>query len=250
MKPMRTTEVDITLGEFKKQHRIEHPLRYLLASVVLLAPPLYFIPFYFVDFRWISMLIATAIFAAVIGAYLLIHRNMMKRLYSAADKRCSVRFYDDRIEQEGESGVVSAEYSVLEKVTETRKNIYLRISKNHTVVLIKKNCSEELLGFLKLKLRKAERRVEGLGTGLVRNTAPILSVMLAVVVMGIGVCRGNIYSDIFSYKYHCPICYRVEIGTLKAQQQWVYDYLDWEYSTVNSFVCEYILPVFDGHSEV
>lgn len=250
MKPLHETKTEVTFKEFKKLHSIENCWSYCFIHTVLFAPLAFFVPFYFVDFRWISMLIAIGVFSVIIAAYFIIHHLRMKKLYNNATKHFDIRLFDDKIEQESDSGIVSAEYSALEKITETRKNLYLRISKNHTIVLIKDDCPDELISFLKTKLCRYDRRINGFSAGLWRATAPVVSIVLVVIAMGFQVMRGNMISDVFSYKYHCPHCYRVQIATLKAQQKWVDDYLHWEYSTVNDFVDEYLLPIASEDSEV
>ncbi len=235
MKPLHETKTEVTFKEFKKLHSIENFWSYRFIHTVLFAPLAVFVPFYFVDFRWISMLIAIGVFSVIIAAYFIIHHFRMKKLYNNVTKHFDIRLFDDKIEQESESGIVSAEYSALEKITETRKNLYLRISKNHTIVLIKDDCPDELISFLKTKLRRYDRRIDGFGASALRVTASVVSIVVAVAILGGAVGIGECF---FGYQKVRPLNSRIHqiLEDTFKQQMWVYAYLNWEYETVGNFL--------------
>lgn len=58
------------------------------------------------------------------------------------------KFNDNRFEVISPKGSSSIEYSALYRIIETKDRFYLYISKNQTFVIIKENCSNELIALL------------------------------------------------------------------------------------------------------
>ncbi|MGN1031411.1 MAG: YcxB family protein [Butyricicoccaceae bacterium] len=64
-------------------------------------------------------------------------------------KRSELRFYPDHLEGKSKIGESRVAYSELYCVIETKTNIYLMTSRNQGFIVVKENCSEELLAFLR-----------------------------------------------------------------------------------------------------
>ena len=76
-----------------------------------------------------------------------------KKIEDAGGTQFSVRFYDDRFETQNETSHGVHEYSKLYKVVEAPDDFYLEIEQGHSVIIQKKNCSEELIAFLRTLMR-------------------------------------------------------------------------------------------------
>ena len=59
------------------------------------------------------------------------------------------RFYDNYIEQESKLGVVTIYHYQIRDVLETKTNYYLMTANNGTIMIVKENCSMELLEHLR-----------------------------------------------------------------------------------------------------
>ncbi|SFG10081.1 YcxB-like protein [Oribacterium sp. WCC10] len=68
------------------------------------------------------------------------------------------KFAEDRFEAISERGHSVIRYDDLYKVIETKTNFYLYISNNQALTVIKANCSDELVSFLK-KLSKSKGKI-------------------------------------------------------------------------------------------
>ncbi len=68
---------------------------------------------------------------------------MLKDNFSVFD------FYDKYFEQTNAVSHSVVKYSDIYKIVETDKNIYIMVAKNEGYILLKSNCSKELIEFLK-----------------------------------------------------------------------------------------------------
>jgi hypothetical protein len=73
--------------------------------------------------------------------------------FQAGGNAFEVNFYEDRFETRNSTSHGVHEYSKLFNVVESDSGIYLEIEQGHSVIIEKKNCSEELIAFLR-KLEK------------------------------------------------------------------------------------------------
>lgn len=83
-----------------------------------------------------------------VGAGNQIQRDFDK-LSEAGGTHFHVRFYEDRFETQNDTSHGVHEYQKLYKVVETDDAFYMEIEKGHSVIIQKKNCSDELIAFLK-----------------------------------------------------------------------------------------------------
>ena len=83
-----------------------------------------------------------------VGAGNQIERDFDK-LSEAGGTHFHVRFYEDRFEAQNDTSHGVHEYAKLYKVVETDDAFYLEVEMGHSVIIQKKNCSDELIAFLK-----------------------------------------------------------------------------------------------------
>jgi hypothetical protein len=72
-----------------------------------------------------------------------------EKIKEAGGAHFRVRFYDDHFETQNDTSHGVHEYSKLYKVVETEEDFYMEIERGHSVIIQKKNCSDELIAFLR-----------------------------------------------------------------------------------------------------
>lgn len=102
----------------------------------------------------VQLLIFFAIFTAVYPFLLIFARKRaIKKTWQSnkilQDQQMHYDFYDDRAVQISPLGNAACEYEKLYDVLENDRLICLMISNNQGMAILKENCSEELLQFLK-----------------------------------------------------------------------------------------------------
>ena len=103
-------------------------------------------------------LTAACLVCAVLVApvFQLVLNQAVKKSYAAnkavQESESVFSFYSDHLEQDNALGHLTLEYSKIYRILETGTNFYIMVSKNQGFIIIKENCSPELIGFLqKLK---------------------------------------------------------------------------------------------------
>ena len=155
MEPKYTTETSFDLAEYKKYVRKMQGSQFKNNLVALIA------------FAW---LIAAGIFniyngKTILGVFMLVvgiaaplmvrygSNNQMerdfKKIREAGGTRYNVRFYEDRLETQNDTLHGVHEYNKLYDVVENDSAFYIEIEKGHSVIILKKNCSDELIAFLR-----------------------------------------------------------------------------------------------------
>ncbi len=151
MEPLFTTSTDYTLEEYQKIVRIvqnkilKRPLVLfiLIASVLLLA-------FLCDDVSMRIGLILGCIL--VIPVLFLLDRWRIKKSYSQNRQLQGLHadffFYPDYMESKSELGNSKIPYQKIFRILETPTNFYLILAKTQGLIVIKSNCSDELISFL------------------------------------------------------------------------------------------------------
>lgn len=150
-----TTETDLSLDEYKKYVRkmqgsqLKNNIMAIIACIWLIAAGAYNI------YNGKTILGAFMLIVGI-GAPILVKvgsNNQTERDYArikeAGGNRFRVRFYDDRFETQNDTSHGVHEYNKLYDVLETEENFYLEIEQGHSVIIQKKNCSDELIAFLR-----------------------------------------------------------------------------------------------------
>lgn len=99
----------------------------------------------FMDIVFIGF--ATFIFKIIdrVSLYFKYNKLLKNKL---SDLDYTVTFYDSYLEMKSEHCTLKIKYENISKIKETDDNIYLAINKNIVIVLIKANCSQELIEYI------------------------------------------------------------------------------------------------------
>ena len=155
MEPRYMTETGYDIVEYKKYvqtlqgSQTRNNLIAALASLWLLAAGAYSI--YGGRTMLGIFMIVVGIGAPVlvrVGAANQTERDFVK-IEEAGGNRFRIRFYDDHFETQNETAHGTHEYSKLYDVIETDSSFYLEVEKGHSVIVQKKNCSDELIAFIR-----------------------------------------------------------------------------------------------------
>ena len=106
-------------------------------------------------------LIFSIILGIIIGIFLgmllikLLRSITIKTTYKTLEKHSKenlntkIYFYKDYLIQESSISTYKLEYSKIYKIIETEENFYIMINERQGIAIIKKNCTEELISFLR-----------------------------------------------------------------------------------------------------
>ena len=159
VQPLFTTHTDLDLSEYRKYVRamqgsqLKSSITAIFVCVWLLGAGIYNI------YRGKNVLGLFMAIVAVVAPILVrvAANNQTERDYAkiceAGGNAFEVSFYEDRFETRNSTSHGVHEYSKLFNVVESDSGIYLEIEQGHSVIIEKKNCSEELIAFLR-KLEK------------------------------------------------------------------------------------------------
>lgn len=151
-KPLYETSCKITKEEFERFARSTSNLRYM-PVMVLIFEALAVWMLIRDKARGRSVIVDVALLILFPVIVYMIPRYMVSRLYAAnktAHNSVSViRFYKNRFDSFTQSGRAEVPYHMLSRVIETPTNFYLQVSPQQTVIVVKANCSEPLIGFLR-----------------------------------------------------------------------------------------------------
>lgn len=60
----------------------------------------------------------------------------------------TVYFYNEHLTEANENSTINLEYADIYKIVETKTNFYIMMAKNQGIIIVKQNCSPELIIFL------------------------------------------------------------------------------------------------------
>lgn len=60
----------------------------------------------------------------------------------------TVYFYNEHLTETNSKGVVNLAYADIYKIVETKTNFYIMLAKNNGIIIVKQNCTPELIIFL------------------------------------------------------------------------------------------------------
>jgi|GEM_PF-1470586 len=86
-----------------------------------------------------------------------IYRMIVKRRIAAIyetnaqlqNSDVAIDFFEDHVTSAGDVSSIEVSYDKLFKIFETKKNYYLMLGQNEGIIVIKENCSGELLSFIR-----------------------------------------------------------------------------------------------------
>ena len=148
MEPMFTTETRYTLDEYKKyNHAVLWKIKKVPVTILLLELILLGISYFTKDMTYIlGALLVPLIFKIVLGIQARKTYGDNPRIHNVV---FSCSFYEDFMEQSSVLGSTRIYYREIYKVHETGTNFYLMIGRDAGSIIVKKNCSAELIQFLK-----------------------------------------------------------------------------------------------------
>jgi len=147
MEPLFVTKTKYTFEEYKKFCNIVNnregklKLKLVVAELILLIA------------AFILQNLFLFVFVLVYPPILwLVQKGIVKKTYESnqlfKDMELEFAFYDSYFLEKSVHGETKVEYAYLYKVLETETNFYLMIAKNQGYIILKENCSEELVKFI------------------------------------------------------------------------------------------------------
>lgn len=177
MEVLFTTQTAYTYEEYKRFNyavmKVKRMLWLLAACVILFGLFIFFnfvlMPrheqlFYFLTVLLACLILfAVILFAVILSAAVLISIKITYRSNKHMQNNvvATMHFYGDSLEEETPSGKVSVKYAELSKIIETKTNFYLMLAKNQGIIIVKQNCSPELIDFLQELKEQTKRRQNG-----------------------------------------------------------------------------------------
>lgn len=149
MEPLFRTETEITIEEYKRycyaSFRRNHSLHiFYVLMLVLVAMMLHSL----LHRGWL-VLVVLPLYALVI--YGSLERNIKKnfRSYKGLQEKQTYEFYEDHFGGHAGNNFGEVKYTDLYQIRETKTNFYLYISQRQAHIIVKGNCDEKLIAFLR-----------------------------------------------------------------------------------------------------
>ena len=152
MEPLFVTKTKYTFEEYKKFCNIVNnresklKVKLIVAELILLLAALIL--------QNVFLIVFVVIYPPILW---LVQKRIIKKNYESnallKDAELKFEFYDSYFLEKSKLGESRVEYSYLYKVLENDTNFYLMIAKNQGYIILKENCSEELIKFI-TELRK------------------------------------------------------------------------------------------------
>lgn len=148
---MYQTECKYTYDEFMKYEKSVAQKKML---IMLVASSMILLTIYAVLIRSIiAVLVMAGIMVLMDSILLLLNNKRIKKLWNSStsmqNKDVKYTFNDSNMEIENELGNSKIEYNSIYKIIETKTNFYIMISTVQGFIIVKENCSSELINFIK-----------------------------------------------------------------------------------------------------
>ena len=163
MEPLYKTQTAYSFEEYSKYNEAVLLKQKGFKAVMIIIPVLYILLMVavFYSTREIStvfvvlfaLLLSTAIFIASFK------KTIKKTYYSnKAITSCvaDFEFYDNYVREITQNGETKLEYSKIYKIIETKTNFYIMLSVNQGFIIVKANCTDGLIDFIKSLKEKNE----------------------------------------------------------------------------------------------
>ena len=150
-----STKTKINLDEYIKFNRtIQRKINktylrlFISIAIILVAAVVCFL----LDVKHIAIAFALAAVVLVIQIPIKMKKSE-KEIYNSnkviQDVESEISFYEDCFEQTNSLGTSKITYDKIYRILENDTNLYIMISKNQGYIIIKENCSVELIDFIK-----------------------------------------------------------------------------------------------------
>lgn len=181
MKQLYKTEINFNLNEYRKFKRITDSWIYWLILPLLLWIPIWLsVSYLAIKNYWlflVCMLVVSVIVVVFIFVCKCISKFRYKRIVGSESIFCEIYFYEENVVQNSSFGKLSADYARLYDIDETKTNYYLYVTKKRAIIILKSNCSEELLSFI----AKLSHRHNASGDGMNIKTKRKLTITFIIV---------------------------------------------------------------------
>lgn len=156
MEPLFQSQTEYTFSEYKRYNReILYKVKKVNKTIIMFEVILLILAFVTKDLTYV----AGALLVPLIFKFMFYFQE--KRAYKRNPQLHNMmmyhRFYDNYIEQESKLGTVTIFHYQIRDVLETKTNYYLMTANNGTIMIVKENCSMELLDHLR-KLKEFKNR--------------------------------------------------------------------------------------------
>lgn len=150
MEPLFTTQTAYTFDEYKKFNKKLTLHKFLLILLMILLLTVLF-----------TILLKNSIYMVIMLLYIIIicilfpvmiNRNLKKIFY--ADKHLqknglyTYHFYESHFEVKTNSSYTKFDYDCIHSIIESKTNFYIMKSTNQAYIIVKSNCSPELIEFI------------------------------------------------------------------------------------------------------
>lgn len=154
MEPLFTTKTTYTLDEYMrysthismKNKRFARTMILLAVTIVMLALLSFLNKSYGVATGFVA---GGLLFPFILTANF---RSSVKRTYNSnallRGAVCTFRFYEEHMAGDDPTGHAEYTYDKLFSIVETKTNFYIMISENQGSIVIKENCSPEMIAFI------------------------------------------------------------------------------------------------------
>lgn len=156
MEPMFQSQTEYTFDEYKKYNReILYKVKNVNKTIIIFEVVLLILAFVTKDLTYaFGALLVPLIFKLM---FYFQEKSAYKRNPQLHNMIMTHRFYEDYIEQESKLGIVTIYHYQIQNVLETKTNYYLLTGNNGTIMIVKENCSVDLLAHLR-KLKEIKNR--------------------------------------------------------------------------------------------
>lgn len=148
MEPLFQSQTEYTFNEYKKYNRLMlYKVRNVNKTIIIFEVLLLIVAFVTKNMTYVlGALLVPIIFKVV---FYLQEKRAYKRNPRLHNMMMTHRFYEDRIEQESSLGNVVVYHYQIRDIYETNTNYYLITQNNGTIMIVKENCSIDLLAHLR-----------------------------------------------------------------------------------------------------
>ena len=148
MEPLFQSQTEYTFNEYKKYNRLMlYKVRNVNKTIIIFEVLLLIVAFVTKNMTYVlGALLVPIIFKVV---FYLQEKREYKRNPRLHNMMMTHRFYEDRIEQESSLGNVVVYHYQIRDIYETNTNYYLITQNNGTIMIVKENCSIDLLAHLR-----------------------------------------------------------------------------------------------------
>lgn len=156
MEPLFQSQTEYTFSEYKKYNReILYKVKKVNKTILMFEVILLILAFVIKDLTYVACALLVPLIFKM--SFYFQEKRAYKRNPQLHNMLMTHRFYEDYIEQESKMGTVIIYHYQIQNVLETSTNYYLLTGNNGTIMIVKENCSMDLLEYLRQFKEKKNR---------------------------------------------------------------------------------------------